>query len=315
MEQKVVKFEIGKVFAVVLTVIVVAVLATMALQGGYFKGELSLKEVPKEETVTREEAVVIMGDYVAKGGDAVTAVANYVATTGDMISVAEQEILAVNLELTKTMDPKQAVAIIDDNLEAIAKGDYVFTIKTEDAMRKAFGDLDFQMKQIDEDWVMTKGKDFDTVMTDFEKWLTVALADYKWDVVAFAKLRAAVKTDVVKLGVPFSEAFKKHLSTFEGFVSSPPKGFGEDYWAMFAKSDSAFGKMLEGEKAGFGDRRAQVLGEFEKTFGDGALPGEQEAISAFMSEWGSFMPKWGDKGYTSWDLEVFAQEAGVPFPR
>lgn len=58
MEQKVVKIEIGKVLAVIITVAVIALVAGVALQSNYFKGDIGAEEVMDTNPLPAKE-----GDY------------------------------------------------------------------------------------------------------------------------------------------------------------------------------------------------------------------------------------------------------------
>lgn len=128
MEQKVVKLEVGKVLAVLLAIVVVAILAAMILQAGMFKGEIATID-----TSRLSDAEVI---ETSKTLDTVKTV-DYVTSDVSLIDDNKDSTVAVigdtGIIATSELDQENYVVTeLQDTSMAALEGDYVVHEVTQD---------------------------------------------------------------------------------------------------------------------------------------------------------------------------------------
>ncbi len=141
MEKKIVQLEIGKGLTVIIAIVVVAIIAAMVLQGGYFKGALVTDK--QEVIVTNDAALKTMEKELARGVVANDVVDHYIKNTGKYFSVDQVNILADEIEAGRLAKDKTKDIVADFALDVLAiEAKYILaddakSIETADALKEA----------------------------------------------------------------------------------------------------------------------------------------------------------------------------------
>lgn len=251
MEQKVVKLEIGKLIAIIIGVAVIAILATMVLQGGYFKGDLteaekiSLDELGTKDistsdlsmvvsdkdtyattdanlVVSEKDALTIFQSELEKGGDVGIMVNDYIMKTGATLNTEDQALLVKRVEsdLIANTDPSIIASDFDKDFVAIMGGTELPPVghETELEVEKLLKGFESGMLKIESDIHILQLESFGKSIPQFKEKLTGLLkgTEYEKNIDSvMSELDLIIKgfNDEIGKGVAFSVAFDKYFGS------------------------------------------------------------------------------------------------------
>ncbi len=320
MEQKVVKLEIGKLIAIIIGVAVIAILATMVLQGGYFKGQL---------IETDRDALSVFQSNIEKGIDANMVVNDYLATTGKTLNTADQDLLIKRVEsdISANIEPSMIASDFNSDIYAIESGIKVAEVNhdAEIEIENLLKNFDSGMAKIETDresfQIETVGKSIpqfsDKLIgllkgSEFEKSIDIVKTDID------AKLKEF--NAAIDKGIEFDAAFDKYFGsmTLSDFgIEKPNDELQKGFDIIKRDFGIVVGKAIESRD--FSVDVDKVIIEFEKGL-DSVMSDAPSVDTKVLNDFSVGLDKLKvglDSGVSipayQRDVDVFARDFGFQF--